>query len=713
MARGRLVAVRGGVAVGEVFRGLLGPRAFSVELLLDGELAAVGLARPSRRLACGFEIPLPDGARPGARLEARLAGGERLSGGCVLTPGMLTSDVKGGVDRVVGLSALGWAWAPEQPWRKLTITAHHAGEVVARCVASEFRGDLVAAGIGDGGYGFSLRLPLWFGDGVERDVEILADEAPLAGGRVRVRAFAEGPRSLLAELGRALPLESRPDLGAALDVLDAFLVEAQARMPASLPFDDYSSWRAFVGIGEPEPRTAGIERVALPGGDAALVITSEGATPLGGGIDALLRVLAEDHGDVAFGDVELETERGLQPWFKPAFGYQRYLVQDLMKGLVAIRESAVRSADRSSRETLEVAAIENAGAGRVVRVPSVVARLRGVQPGDGRRKRAIEAHLARRAPGARLTQEAPGAWRVRWPMPTPPPMVSIIVPTRDRLDLLGPCLRSIRERTTYASYEIIVVDNDSREPETLAFLEEGRRSGAFHVLRYDKPFNFSDMNNLAVARARGSVVAFVNNDVELITPGWLEEAVGLLSLPETGAVGARLRFRNGMIQHAGVVLGTGELAENAFQQFHVDDDGYFGMSRATGEFCAVTAACLLCRRSDFVAVGGFDAENLPVAFNDVDFCLRLRERGLSVVYSPHIELYHDESASRGRDDTPDRVARVDKEQAYMRTRWRHVLDDDPYYNPNLALDGRPFSGLALPPRTGPRRRAARPDAGAP
>jgi len=312
--------------------------------------------------------------------------------------------------------------------------------------------------------------------------------------------------------------------------------------------------------------------------------------------------------------------------------------------------------------------------------------------------RAIGVHAARCAPGTRVEALAEATRRIHWPVPAPAPGISLIIPTRDRLDLLAACVDSIRRMTTYRNYEIIVVDNQSREPETLRYFDAGQAQGAFRVLRYDAPFNFSAMNNEAAKIARGAILGFINNDVELISPDWLEQAAGTLTRPEVGAVGAKLRFANGMIQHGGVTLGIGGLAENAFQHLHADEEGYFRRTQVAGNYSAVTAACLFMRAESFAAIGGFDAANLPVAFNDVDLCLRLRERGQLIVWTPHIELYHHESVSRGRDASDERRARAYKEEAYMRQRWRATLLGDPYYNPNLNLDGRPFTGLAFPPR---------------
>lgn len=307
--------------------------------------------------------------------------------------------------------------------------------------------------------------------------------------------------------------------------------------------------------------------------------------------------------------------------------------------------------------------------------------------------------MTRRGGGAAVAPlDRPGLRRIFWASPDPAPLISLIIPTRDRVDLLRVAVSSIRARSSGTHFELIIVNNQSRDAETLRFLAEGQQAGNFRVIDYDAPFNFSAMNNEAAKIARGAILGFINNDVELITPDWLEQACGYMARSEIGALGVRLLFPNGMIQHGGVVLGTGGMAENAFQHIHGGDDGYFHRSVVAGNYSAVTAACLFVRRELFLTVGGFDAANLPVAFNDVDLCLRLRERGFLIAWTPHITLIHHESVSRGRDASPDRQARAFKEESYMRQRWQGVLLRDPYYSPNLNLDRRPFTALALPPR---------------
>jgi hypothetical protein len=217
------------------------------------------------------------------------------------------------------------------------------------------------------------------------------------------------------------------------------------------------------------------------------------------------------------------------------------------------------------------------------------------------------------------------------------------------------------------------------------------------VLRDDGPFNFSRLNNRAVAQAKGEIVVLLNNDVEVISPDWLTEMASHALRPEIGAVGARLWYPNDTLQHGGVILGLGGVAGHAHTRLRRGGSGYFGRDQVIQSFSAVTAACLAIRKSIYQEVGGFNEADLAIAFNDVDFCIRVREAGYRNLWTPYAELRHHESASRGYEDTPEKLVRFDQEAGYMRQRWGRLLNQDPAYNPNLTLASLDFS-LAWPPR---------------
>jgi len=278
---------------------------------------------------------------------------------------------------------------------------------------------------------------------------------------------------------------------------------------------------------------------------------------------------------------------------------------------------------------------------------------------------------------------APGTLRIIWPMPSPAPHVSVIIPTRDCADFLKRSVGSILERTTYPSFEIIVIDNGSVEDTTLSYFNELRATGRVSVLAYAGPFNYSRLNNLAVATARGSMLALVNNDVEVIEDHWLAEMVSIATRPTVGAVGAKLLYGNGSVQHAGIIGGVGTVAAHAHKHFPGDAPGYMNRLVVEQAVLAVTGACLVVGTDKFLAVGGLDEDNLAVAFNDVDLCLKLAANGWRTVFTPWARLYHHESLSRGFDTTKDRAMRFAKEAAFMTGKWgNHVLIDR-FYSPHL------------------------------
>ena len=247
--------------------------------------------------------------------------------------------------------------------------------------------------------------------------------------------------------------------------------------------------------------------------------------------------------------------------------------------------------------------------------------------------------------------------------------------------------------------EIIIVDNDSAEEKTFSYFEQLRQRGV-RIVPAPGRFNFSRINNLAVAQASGEIICLINNDVEALHDGWLEEMLSHLLQPEVGAVGAKLMWPNGMVQHGGVLLGVGHVAGHFGNLLSEHDAGDHARNQVSMQVSAVTAACLMLRKADFEAVGGFDEHAFPVAFNDVDLCLKLRATGKQIIWCAQARLLHAESVSRGSEDTPQKRQRAQREIDQLRQRWGHVLLQDPAYHPSLNLDahGHAFSGLAIPPR---------------
>jgi glycosyltransferase involved in cell wall biosynthesis len=295
----------------------------------------------------------------------------------------------------------------------------------------------------------------------------------------------------------------------------------------------------------------------------------------------------------------------------------------------------------------------------------------------------------------RVTVEAgllPNTYRLRWPIPEREPLVSLLIPTRDGKELIETCVRSILNKTTYKNYEILILDNGSVELETLAFFNQiQQEEPRVRVIRYDYPFNYSAINNFGARHANGDILGLINNDIEVISHEWLGEMVSHVLRTEIGCVGAKLYYSNDTIQHAGVVLGIGGVANHSHKNFPRKHPGYFARLICTQNCSAVTAACLLVRRSTYDEVFGLDEINLKVAFNDVDFNLKVREAGYRNIWTPYAELYHHESVSRGAEDTPEKKKRFNDEVKFMQQKWGGILDMDPYYSPNLTKHREDFS----------------------
>lgn len=381
--------------------------------------------------------------------------------------------------------------------------------------------------------------------------------------------------------------------------------------------------------------------------------------------------------------------RRVDPYFKPAWNPELFATQDYLNPVALYAADVVRSAGGlagndgiSTVEDLGRRCIAALQPGRsIVHVPLMLCHAQA-SVADGRAGDETDCD-------GRLRGAGP-------PLPRSLPKVSLIVPTRDRVDLLRQCVESIG-RSTYPDFEILIVDNQSSKPETLEYLASVADHGNVRVLVYDAPFNYSAINNFAVEHADADIVGLVNNDIEVITPDWLEQMVRHVVRPEVGAVGAMLYYPDDTIQHAGVVVGLGGVAGHAYAHSPRGTMGQHGRVSRVQSMTAVTAACLLVRRNVYREMGGLD-EDLAVAFNDVDFCLRLVERGYRNVWTPLAELYHHESASRGIEDTPEKQSRFRAEVEAMRHRWRHRLDSDDAYHPALSLElGRAFH-LADPPR---------------
>ena len=414
------------------------------------------------------------------------------------------------------------------------------------------------------------------------------------------------------------------------------------------------------------------------------------------------------------------------PYCKPDFLPDLFTGQNYISHLTVYRAALVRELggfrlgyEGSQDWDLALRYIERTKPERIRHIPKVLYHWRAVagstafRPGEKTyyveaARKALSEHFARCGEPVEILLVAGGHWRVKHLLPSPAPFVSLIVPTRNRLHLLQRCIDSILEKTTYPAYEIILVDNGSDDLGTLAYLQalESRTALALRgvppekvgvrVLRDASPFNYSAINNCAVRQARGTIVGLLNNDLEVINGDWLDEMASQAARPGIGCVGAMLYYPNNTIQHAGVILGVGGVAAHAFRDLERGSEGRFNRARLVQNYSAVTAACLVIRKAVYEQVGGLDEKELAVAFNDIDFCLKVRTAGYRNLWTPFAEFYHHESASRGADDTEEKRERFRHETETMLARWGRELAADPAYNPNLTLELTDFSLAALP-----------------
>ena len=458
--------------------------------------------------------------------------------------------------------------------------------------------------------------------------------------------------------------------------------------------------------------------LALASGEFIVLLDHDDALPRHALAAVVFELNRHPDADIVYSDEDKidESGRRFAPYFKSDWNPELFYGQNMISHLGVYRRERVlqvggfrEGLEGSQDYDLALRVIEQTQPDKIRHIPHVLYHWRAIRGSvalavgeklyaHDAARRAIQDHLNRI--GLRATCEPaprlPSHHRVRYPLPEIRPHVTIVIPTRDRVELLARCVDSVTSRSTYPAYDIVIVDNGSTLPESLAYFGRAQQDARVSVLRVDEPFNFSRLNNLAAARAQGTILCFLNNDMEVISPDWLEEMVSLASREDVGAVGAMLYHPDDTMQHAGVILGMGGVAAHAHRDMPRGQAGYFGRATLTQALSAVSAACLMVRKKAFEDVGGFD-EALAVAYNDVDLCLRLRQSGLRNVWTPFAELYHFESASRGADTKGPARARLLSEAEVLRARWQEVLHADPYFNPNLSLD-RPDFALAHPPR---------------
>lgn len=410
--------------------------------------------------------------------------------------------------------------------------------------------------------------------------------------------------------------------------------------------------------------------------------------------------------------VTTELDEHFQPHLKPDFNLDLLRSNNYICHFFVVQKSIVEKAGGFRKEfdgaqdyDFIFRCTENAG--EVLHVPEILYHWRTHKASTADNpaskmyafeagKRAIEAHLERTGTKGEVshTQDL-GFYRVKYPVQGKP-LVSVIIPNKDEKETLQTCLEMLEKNTGYQNFEIIIVENNSTTDEIFRYYKELSGNRKIHLLRWGKEFNYSAINNFAVAHAKGEYLLFLNNDVKSINSDWLEEMLGVCQRPEVGGVGAKLIYPDNTIQHAGCVIGMGGIAGHMFVDMPADRTGYLHKASLLQDMSAVTAACLLMKKEVFEQAGGF-TEELAVAFNDVDLCLKVRKNGYLIVYDPYVKLYHMESKTRGAEDSKEKVRRFQTEIEYMRCHWIDILKNgDPCYNKNLSLTKWNYSLKPIP-----------------
>lgn len=648
-----------------------------------------------------------------------------------------------------GLRLLGWAVDARRESRSLSVRALEHGQLLAQSLANQFHPSIASFNIG--AHGFTLDLPLTLADGKAHTIRVVDETgAELNGSPVTVCCYLDGAKTLLPEHSQGL-------LAAVIDNYERYL-------PRSVGWQHYRQWATAYEAPEPASSASpGAAKIGIiitgQSTPAAMRRTldslqqqtgvtvqvfaasakAKAAQPfakllqkaLAAKCDFVACVRVGDtlpthalrcalegfvlpQAELVYTDIEL---RGV-PWFKPAWNPEYALATDYPLELMLVRSSLVLACaaesplppDPASWAWRMLGALWPRAAQALVHVPRVLYQFNSPLDAPELQARFLAAGAALQAlePASALTLSpampacelfAPRRLQRRLSKRDHKKMISLIIPTRDRVELLQRCITSLKQFTAWANLEIVVVDNDSVQAQTKTYLRQLGKQGV-KVLQVPGAFNFARLNNLAVEAASGEIMGLINNDIEALHSGWLDEMVSHLLSPGVGAVGAKLLWPNGMVQHGGVLLGVGNVAGHYGNRLAEADWGNHGRNQLVQQVSAVTAACMLVRKRDYLAVGGMDEVAFPVTFNDVDLCLKLRAQGKSIVWTPHARLLHAESASRGHEDSPQKVARAQRELALLRQRWGAELLHDPAYHPSLNLDAHShaFGGLAMPPR---------------
>ena len=411
--------------------------------------------------------------------------------------------------------------------------------------------------------------------------------------------------------------------------------------------------------------------------------------------------------EIIYSDEDKINERGerYDPYFKTDWNKDLFYGQNFINHLGVYKHSLIKKVngfregyEGSQDYDLALRCIEHLEPRQIHHIPHILYHWRAIFNSTAATitnkgyafeagLKALNDHLERTNQNAIAVENKNNSYRIKWKLPAKKPLVSIIIPSKNKVDILSNCVTSILQKTDYELYEVLIIDNNSDEAATLEYCKNTQRNyNNVKVLSYNEAFNFAAIVNYGVALSSGEVIVLLNNDTEVINRDWLCEMVSHCMREDIGAVGAKLYYPNGQIQHAGVFLYEGHPGNHIYLKREKNDPGYFNKLNLIQNYTAVTAACLAIRKELYIETGGCDEVNLKIAYNDVDFCLKVRELGYRNLWTPFTELLHYESLSRGSDLSEANFSRFKSEHTYMLTKWKDIMGNDPFFNRNLAID---------------------------
>lgn len=629
-------------------------------------------------------------------------------------------ELEGQVYHDGGLNISGWAIDPQNPDKRLVIVIRCGGIEVGRVLAE----GMCYNDKEKNGYGFTFSLPISFADGHHHTVTVQDSKGrQLPGSPLSIRVVKEGLQGwFMSSMNNEKDENHLRSYKKFLSLASHVAYFYERWLPKSINFSRIEEWlSAFPPVLSPKYLHTGEELSKIVTVYLApsvsevecyipekMVVTrsiDKIETPYVLWIDAPVNLTLDPQLIISSVEIaqDLETDilyfdsvgmDSITSSFRPSWDEFLFFSNDYLGSCLLMASNLLRNSSREQDHRI-IRTLAILSARKITHLP--VPFYRETNQSSVFKERA--SILSKNVPAISFENDGTPFNFTRFrPRNCRLPHVTIIIPTKDRVDLLKLCVDSIVSKTSYdGTYDIVIVDNGSEETRTRNYFKKLSSNPKISIISYPHFFNFAAMNNMAARLAKGEILCLLNNDTVIYSHDWLQEMVSLLYLPDVEVVGAKLLWDNNLVQHGGVIVGVGGLAAHVGNTWYDSELGYLGRNRTIGQWSAVTAACFVVRKETYLEMGGFDEQVFPVSFNDVDFCLRLREEGKKIVWTPYVHIVHKESASRG-DSKKSSLFRNMREERAFRERWGQY--EDPFYNPNLSLCPftPPFEALAFPPR---------------